>query len=306
MAQRASIGLAGVKYAVLTDSTDVSGVTPPTYGTIYDLPGAISLGWEPGSSSSTLFADDGAYDTAETVGEMAVTLNVADITPENYARLLGHTYAGGSVAEKSTDSSPYIALMFKVLKSGKDAATAVYEYFTIYKIKLQKPSLTNNTKGSGIEFQTPTFEGKAVKLNYNDAYRLRCRTDDAAVAAAFLSGFFSAIPFQSADLTALTCTIAEGTAGNAGKIIATFAKASNASFSILVSSVTTSTFSCTLAAGGVVAGTFAVAVAGTTVAVTFTPTVAFSQADDVGVIIHGVKDHAGVENTITGDVITIA
>ena len=302
MSARPFIGLSGVKYSLLTEASDTVGGSQPTYGTIYDLPGAMEMKWDPNASAATLFADDGAYTTAETVGDMKVTMKLADAEPADYARLLGHTYSNGQIVEKTTDASPFIALMFKALRAG----SSVYEYFCIYKLKLSKPSLDSATKGASINYQNPSFEGHVVKLNYNDSFRLRMRTDDATADATTLANFFTAIPFSGANLNALTCTIAEGTAGNAGKIEFTFAKAGGASFSMDSATCVIANLITTIAAGGICAGAFTVAGAGTTVIVRFTPTTPYGSAARVGVTVSGAKDTSGVSVTPTGKVITIA
>ena len=71
----ATIGLRDIYYAKLL--TDPVGGTA-TYAEPKRLAGAISANINPNSSSATLFADDGPADTAATLGEISLELNVAD------------------------------------------------------------------------------------------------------------------------------------------------------------------------------------------------------------------------------------
>lgn len=203
LAQRPRIGLKDVVYAVLDESSDIVGGTP-TYGTVYPLANTIDLSFDPGSSSASLFADDGQGFAAETVGEMKITLGNADILPEDMARILGHTYANGQIVDNTLDQSPYIALGAKMLRSGKDSTNLVYDYVWMYKCKLSKPKFDAKTKGASIEYQTPMLEGMVVKLSSSNNYRMRMRTDDPNAVAATLASFFTTVTLPSASLTAVT------------------------------------------------------------------------------------------------------
>lgn len=225
-APRPRIGLSNVVYAVLTESSDVSGGTP-TYGTIKPLANALELSFDPAGNSATLFADDGAAFVADNVGEMKISFGVADIDPASLAEILGQTYANGIITQNSTDQSPYIAIGAKRLRAGKDGANAVYDYFWLPKVKLTKPKEDAKTKGASIEFQTPMLEGSVVKLVANGNYRAMARSDDANLATGTISGWFnSVVTSSSADLTALTVVAAAG-AGASGTFLLTFSKASN-------------------------------------------------------------------------------
>ncbi len=307
IAQRPVIGLKDVKYALLTESSDVVGGTP-TWGTLYSLSNAIELSFDRGSSAATLFADDGPAFTAETIGEMNVSFNIADILPEHVARLLGHTYSNGQIVENSSDQSPYIALGGKILRSGTESGNAVYEYFWLYKLRLTKPAANAKTKGATIEYQTPSMEGRVVQLTSTGNYRTRMRTDDENANATTLANFFNQVTLPSADVNALSVAIAEGTAGNAGKIEFAFSKTGGGNFILNASTVTTSNI-VVGTSSGIRAGSLSTP--STTPAATqviyFTPTVAFSSTNDVAATVTpNVKDNNNVACTLNTDVITIA
>jgi phi13 family phage major tail protein len=303
LAQRPRIGLRDVVYAVLDESTDIVGGTP-SYGTVYPLANSLDLSFDPGSSSASLFADDGLAFAAETVGEMKITLGNADILPEDMARILGHTYANGQIVDNTLDQSPYIALGAKMLRSGKDSTSLVYDYVWMYKCKLQKPKFDAKTKGASIEYQTPMLEGLVTKLTSSSNYRLRMRTDDPNADATTLSGFFTTVLLPSASLTAVTVGTIVGSS-SAHTITVPFAK-SGETFSMIVPNVKDITVS-VVSTGALIAGTSTItaSVAGTA------PTLIIANANVAAVaylvsVTSDVKDINGVAVTPKSQLVTPA
>jgi len=159
------IGLRDVYYAIL-DSDEV-GV-----GVQYQEPeriiGAITANINPNPSMETLFADDGPMETAATLGQIELELNVADLPLDIQAVLLGHgALSAGQLIRKAGDIPPWIALGFKSLKSNGS-----YRYVWLLKGKFMVPEQSHETKGDTITFQTPTINGQFVKRDYDDAYQL--------------------------------------------------------------------------------------------------------------------------------------
>lgn len=303
LAQRPRIGLKDVVYAILNESSDIVGGTP-SYGTVYPLANSLDLSFDPGSSSASLFADDGLAFTAETVGEMKISLGNADILPEDMARVLGHTYANGQIVDNSLDQSPYIALGAKMLRSGKDSTNLVYDYVWMYKCKLQKPKFDAKTKGASIEYQTPMLEGLVAKLTATNDYRMRMRTDDPNAVAATLTGFFTTVTLPSASLTAVTVGTITGASG-AKTITIPFAK-SGETFSMIVPNVKDIMVS-VVSTGALIAGTSTItaSVAGTA------PTLTIANANIAAVaylvsVTSDVKDVNGVSVTPKSQLVTPA
>lgn len=159
------IGLRDVYYAIMThDGMEVykEGVIPEPGKAGYETPkriaGAISANINPNASVETLFADDGPYETAATIGQITLELNVADLPLEVQAELLGHTLTpDGILIRKATDVPPWVAIGFRSLKSnGK------YRYTWLAKGKFSAPEQPNETKGDTVSFQTPTITGSFV------------------------------------------------------------------------------------------------------------------------------------------------
>ena len=179
------IGLRNLVYAKM--------LTDPAYGTgqaTYEAPkpiaGAISANVNPNASTETLFADDGPFESATTIGQIEVELNVADLPLEVQAELLGHTYQNGVLIRKAGDVPPWVAIGFKSLKSnGK------FRYTWLAKGKFTIPEQNNQTKGDSIEFQTPTIVGSFVKRECDDEWERHIDEDDANFTTTMAQNWFN-------------------------------------------------------------------------------------------------------------------
>ena len=107
MSKGVAIGLRNLVYAKLL--TDPAPGGTATYDAVKPIAGAISANINPNASNETLFADDGPYETATTIGQIALELNVADLPLEVQAELFGHTLtATGVLIRKSGDTPPWV------------------------------------------------------------------------------------------------------------------------------------------------------------------------------------------------------
>jgi phi13 family phage major tail protein len=298
-------GLSKLRYAVM--QSDGAGDVAPEYGTIYTLPDAITMNFTPNSGRTPLFTDNGlSYIGVTPLGEGTLSLEVADLTPEHEARLLGNSYASGISVLKTSDKPAYVAIGGEVLL---DSGASGYVWF--YKVKFSLPSSEDKTQGASIEYRTKTMEGSTAKIcsiANAGAVRIKTRTDDPAVTPSFLTGFFTTIPFATSDIGAVTVTAAEGTAGDAKKIIFTFAKAGGGSFAIDDTTVAAAIgrLAC-FVLGALKAGTFTASTTGVAPVIKFTPTVPFTSAQVVTVTAGTlVKDVNGVSLTAYSTAVTIA
>ena len=180
----ATIGLRDIHYAIL-NSDNSSGVS---YATPVRMAGAISANVNPNTNSATLFADDGPYDSAATMGQIEVEINLADIAPEAQAALLGHTYSHGLLIKKSSDQPPYVALGYRSLKSN-----GAYRHTWLYKGKFVDSEQNNQTKGDDIEYQTPTIKGSFVKRDYDDNWQIEADSDDSNISPVIIANWFDEV-----------------------------------------------------------------------------------------------------------------
>lgn len=179
----ATIGLRDVHYALLTEDP-VEG--EPTYETPVRVVGAITANINPNSSSATLFADDGPSDTAATMGEITLELNLADIPLSVQAIWLGHTYEGGILKRKGADTPPWLAIGFRTLKS-----SGAYRYMWLNKGKFSLPEEEYQTKGDSIEFATPTISGSFVKRDNDDEWERVADEDDEDFDTSLVGSWFT-------------------------------------------------------------------------------------------------------------------
>lgn len=152
------IGCDNLVYAIMT--TEDTTTTEPTYGEVKSAPGVMSININPNGTIETLFADDGAMETAATTGKIEVEIQKNALTSENKADLLGHTIdSNGGVVFADSDVPPWVAIGFRTLKSNGN-----YRYVWLYKGKFSEPEDSNETKGDGINFQTDTITGNFAKI----------------------------------------------------------------------------------------------------------------------------------------------
>lgn len=182
----ATIGLRDVHYALLTTDDPKSGKA--TYETPVHVVGAISANINPNTSSATLFADDGPYDTSATMGNIELELNMADIPDDVQAIWLGHTYANGMLVKKSTDTPPWVAIGYRSLKSN-----GAYRYVWLVKGKFAALEEEYGTKGDSVEYKTPTIKGSFVKRDCDDVWELKADSDAKSPSTA-IATWFTTVP----------------------------------------------------------------------------------------------------------------
>lgn len=176
------IGVDKVHYALLL--TDAVGAKA-TYSSPKQLPGAISANINPNGSSETLFADNGPFETASTIGRIELALNVADLSLDEQAVLLGSTINNGILIRKGSDTPPWLAIGFRSLKSnGK------YRYTWLAKGKFTPPEQNNETKGDSINFQTPTINGSFVQRESDQEWERHIDEDSENFTPTMASNWF--------------------------------------------------------------------------------------------------------------------
>lgn len=183
----AQIGLKKLFYAILS----ADSLTTLTYGTPVQVSGLINADIKPGAQSSTLFADDGPREVGTTLGEIDVTIELADLTPAVAAALLGATVdtTTGELAQKATDVAPYVAIMFESAKA--DGNT---RYVKLLKGKFAPNEENYKTKDNSVTFQTPKITGKFVARIKDSEWIRKIDSDSTATgAAALISNWYSSI-----------------------------------------------------------------------------------------------------------------
>lgn len=285
------IGLRDVYYAILDESSDILNSTP-VYETPIRIAGAISAKVNPNSSTATLFADDGPSESATTIGEISLELNIKDLPLPVQAALLGHTYEGAILKRKSSDVPPWVAIGFRSLKSnGK------YRYTWLTKGKFGVPEQDNETKGDSVNFQTPTITGAFVKRDSDDEWERHADADDVDYVASIGTDWFNS-PLGTGDTTPPTVSNTVP-ANNATGVAVGSTFVWNFSEALKLSTVTSANFFVLKETdGSVIAGALSIN-AGRT-AVTFTPTSNLTAASVYrAYVTTNVKDLAGNSLAVT-------
>ena len=165
-------GTAAVTGTIVITSADATTSTGVSYAVPVKVPGLVSADIKPGGNTDTLNADDGPYETASVLGDIDVTIEMADLPLSVQAALLGHTVTDGVMIEKTTDVAPYVAIMFE-----SEKANGSVRYIKLLKGKFSTPESNTQTKGNKVNFQTGKITGKFVKRQYDDAWRIMADTD---------------------------------------------------------------------------------------------------------------------------------
>lgn len=189
------IGCDHLVYALMT--TEDTPEAAPVYGEPKSAPGVMSLNINPNGSVDTLFADDGPFDSASTLGKIEVEIQKAYLTTAEKADLLGHAIdSKGALVYGGSDTPPYVAIGFRSLKSNGH-----YRYVWLYKGRFIDPEDNNETKGDSINFQSDTINGNFVKLSHKikigtkevQPWKYEADEDADKIDATMLSGWFTAV-----------------------------------------------------------------------------------------------------------------
>lgn len=150
---RARVGVDKFHYANLTADTQ----SALTYGDFKAAPGTISIGVSLENVSGTLYADNKAVITYQSIGTATVTIERTTIPDEMKNDLMGSPLVGGTRYVTPAASAPYVGIAFRMLYSD-----GTYQYVKLYKGKFTEPEMSVSTKGESIEFQTESIEGTFV------------------------------------------------------------------------------------------------------------------------------------------------
>ena len=181
----AQIGLRNFYYSVMTKED--TATTAATYDTPKRVAGINAIDINPTVNKATLYGDDVALATASSLGEIAVTIDVADLPLEDLAALLGHTVTGGVMVSKGSDSAPYVAIMFESEKHNGET-----RYVKLLKGKFSESQETINTRGESINYQIPKITANFVARSNDSAWKKTQDSTDTTVATSWYASVESA------------------------------------------------------------------------------------------------------------------
>lgn len=152
-------GLKNCKYAVATIASDGTA----TYGTVKDLPGAVSLSMSAQGETTPFYADNIVYYTSVSNNGYEGSLELARI-PEDFLKdVLGYAAAANSLVYEDVNAPVvHFALLFEF------AGDAKARRHVIYNCVATRPDVASQTKGESVEPQTETINITATSV-YNAA-----------------------------------------------------------------------------------------------------------------------------------------
>lgn len=181
----AKIGVSGFRYAV--QSADTTSTL--TYGTPVLVPGVVAIDIKTGKDQTTLFADNGPFDSASALGEITVDLELADLSVEVAAALLGHTVTAGVMKSHADDVAPYVAIGFQGLK-----ANGKKRWAWLLKGQFAEPDDSYKSKGETVEFQTQKLTGTFVVTAKNGQWKQMTDEDATGYVAESGATFIATVP----------------------------------------------------------------------------------------------------------------
>ena len=194
---KAFIGVDQVHYALITSDTSVAAL----WAAAVALPKVTEVGVNPNGAITTLFADNGPAITANSIGEIDVSIKTADVDPVNRAAILGHARSGGVTSYKGADVSPELAIGFRTKLSDGN-----YGYVWLLKGRMQEGQETFTTQQASITFMESVLTGKFTILDFNGEWKRTTRSDDPDYVAATGTNWFTNGPLGTTDTTPPTAT----------------------------------------------------------------------------------------------------
>lgn len=181
----AAVGLRKLLYAILkTDTVDAD----TTYGDVKIFGKAIESSFNPSLAEAELYADDALAESVTEFSKGDLTLGVSDDDDTVFAEILGKTVKEVKVGEKTfneviskgDDTPPWVGVAQIVPKMVNGVKK--YKAEVLLKVKFKPYQQSVKTKGSTLEFTTPSVSG-VVALAENGVYKRHatCSTEDEAL-----------------------------------------------------------------------------------------------------------------------------
>lgn len=165
-------GLRGFRYCVLEKDDE----TTLTYSEeVKRLIGARNVKISPKADTAELYGDDQLLETASSLGAIDVEIDIADLTLEQRAELLGYEYENGVLKENKDFNPPEIAFGFMAPKSPKSGGG--FRMVWLLKGKVEPLEEEAKTKEDKIEFQTPKVKFKFMPRINDGHYKFTADTD---------------------------------------------------------------------------------------------------------------------------------
>lgn len=283
------VGVRQLCYAVLTNP-NTEQTDGPQYSTPKPIPGVNKVTLNRKNSRDTFYAENGPWESATGNDVSDVELVVANLSPEIYSEIMGHTMVGAEVYPVNGDIAPYVSIGYQATKSTKNISgvnNSIYRW--LYKGQFEPNQEEDESKGATAKLKPQTIKATFLGHQFDGRKERFLDTESVSYVAGQESTFFAS-PLATYDATALTATIVPA----------------NAATGIATSAAVVWTFSKKLAAACITAKNFFVSKAGVAVVgalsvdtltgkiVTFTPGAALSTGIYSTLVTTGAQDTFGI------------
>lgn len=161
-------GLYGFRYCKLTEDSEAT----LTYDTlIKKLVGARNIKISPKTNTGELYGDDKLLETETAIGALEVEIDVAELTLQEQADILGYAFENG-VLKEGRFNPPYIAFGFSAPKSNGGVRNT-----WLLKGKAEPIEEEGKTKEDKIDFQTQKVKLKFMQRINDEQAKFKSDTD---------------------------------------------------------------------------------------------------------------------------------
>ncbi|MFC0188235.1 major tail protein [Fictibacillus aquaticus] len=141
-------------------------IAAATYETPEKLDGAVNVKVDPKTDSETHYADNGAYEVLNSMGDIDVELEATDLPLELQKKLFGHTEENGVQFASIDDVAIELALGFRAKIS-----TGGYRYYWLLKGKPELLPTEHKTDEAKKNVQTSKLKMKFMPLKHNGRWK---------------------------------------------------------------------------------------------------------------------------------------
>ena len=150
----------GLKNVNIFPLEDETGVTTPTYGEGFSLPGAVDLTLDADDAESIFYADDIKYHVTHSNNGYTGSAEFAKLNDEFKTKILGRTITTDGVeVETTTDRIREFGMNFQF--DGDKHPNVI----TLFKVSVSRPGEKYHTKEENVDPQTATFDLTILPLN---------------------------------------------------------------------------------------------------------------------------------------------
>lgn len=149
------------------DMFHVAILTEDTYESLkYEkperLPGAVNVSIDPKSESDSFYADNGTYDVTNSLGDIDVEIEVADLPLKLQEKIYNQKRENGVQFSSKNDQTAYIALGFRAKQSNSEN----YRYTWLLKGLPSLVGSEHKTDEASTERSVPKISIKFMPVDY--------------------------------------------------------------------------------------------------------------------------------------------